>query len=198
MNTLQKKIDIRKVAFTFILLLIITRKYLITFMNPNINIGLVKSLLFYGSIGGLLVLFIADRKKTFSEIVLVGLCFLLYLINREGAILLIALLAVAAKIIDDRYIVKNYLVISGVFLVSALIIFNVFPWLEYNQDVHYRYMKNIDALVVRMDYGLGNPNAIFYFMVTIYSAYIFLRFKKYNLIDRIILFGSVFFIYQTI
>ena len=41
MNTLQKKIDIRKVAFTFILLLIITRKYLITFMNPNINIGLV-------------------------------------------------------------------------------------------------------------------------------------------------------------
>lgn len=197
MNTLQKKIDIRKVAFTFILLLIITRKYLISFMNPNINIGLVKSLLFYGSIGGLLVLFITDRKKTVSEIVLVGLCFLLYLINREGAILLIALLAVAAKNIDDRYIVKNYLVISGVFLVSALIIFNVFPWLEYNQDVHYRYMKNIDALVVRMDYGLGNPNAIFYFMVTIYSAYIFLRFKKYNLIDRIILFGSVFFIYQT-
>ena len=195
MNSLSKKIDIRKIAFTFILLLIITRKYLISFVNPNIDIGLVKSLLFYGSIAGLLVLFITDSKKTISEIILVGMCFLLYLINREGAILLIVLLAVASKNIDDRYIVKNYLVITAIFLVGALIIFNVFPWLEYNQEVHYRYMKKIDDLVVRMDYGLGNPNAIFYNMVTIYSAYIFLRFKKYNLIDRIILFGSVFFIY---
>ena len=197
MNSLSKKIDIRKIAFTFILLLIITRKYLISFINPSIDIGLVKSLLFYGSILGLLILFITDSKKSVSEIILVGICFILYLLNREGAILLIVLLAVSAKNIDDRYIVKNYLIMTAIFLVGALIIFNVFPWLEHNQEVHYRYMIKIDALVVRMDYGLGNPNAIFYYMVTIYSAYIFLRFKKYNFIDRIILFASAFFIYQT-
>ena len=133
MNSLSKKIDIRKIAFTFILLLIITRKYLISFINPSIDIGLVKSLLFYGSILGLLILFITDSKKSVSEIILVGICFILYLLNREGAILLIVLLAVSAKNIDDRYIVKNYLIMTAIFLVGALIIFNVFPWLEHNQ-----------------------------------------------------------------
>ena len=104
MNSLSKKIDIRKIAFTFILLLIITRKYLISFINPSIDIGLVKSLLFYGSILGLLILFITDSKKSVSEIILVGICFILYLLNREGAILLIVLLAYCNKLIVSMLI----------------------------------------------------------------------------------------------
>ena len=197
MNSLSKRVDVRKIVFTLILFLIITRKYMISFISPEVNLNSVKSLLFYGAIGGLFILFITDRKKSVSEIVLVGICTILYLINREGAILLIVLLAVSAKRIDDRYIVKNYLIMTSIFLLIALLVYNVFPWLESNQDVHYRYMKDIDSLVVRMDYGLGNPNAIFYNMVTIYAAYIFLRFKNYNFVDRIILFGSAIFIYQT-
>ncbi len=47
-------------------------------------------------------------------------------------------------------------------------------------------------LVTRMDFGLGNPNSVFYHMVTIYARYIFLRYKDYNKWDRIILFGSAF------
>ncbi len=124
--------------------------------------------------------------------VLVGVCVLLYLLNREGAILLIVLLAVSAKQIDDKFIVKNYLIISACFLMVAILLFNLFPSLIFNQEVHYRYIEKIDMLVTRMDFGLGNPNSVFYHMVTIYAAYIFLRYKDYNKWDRIILFGSAF------
>ena len=197
MTNLTKKFDVRKIAFTLALILIIVRKYMISFINPEINVNSIKSLLFYGSIGILGLLFILDNKKSISEILLVFICSVLYILNREGAILLIVLLAVAAKRLDDNYIVKNYLIISVIFLIAVILIFNLFPWLEGNQEVHYRYIKDIDSLVPRMEYGLGNPNAVFYHMITIYAAYIFLRFKNYNLIDRLILFGSVFFIYKT-
>jgi len=197
MNSLTKKIDVNKIAFTLALTLIIVRKYMISFIDPNIDISSVKSILFYGAIGILGLIFILNNKKSMTEILLVFTCGVMYILNREGAILLIVLLATASKKIDDKYIVKNYLFISAVFLISVILIFNLFPWLETNQEVHYRYIESTDSLVPRMDYGLGNPNAVFYHMITIYSAYIFLRFKNYNLIDRIILFGSVFFIYKT-
>ncbi len=197
MTSLTKKFDMRKMAFTLALTLIIVRKYMISFIDPEIDVNSIKSILFYGSIGILGLLFIFDNRKSISELLLVFACGILYILNREGAILLIVLLAVAAKRIDDKYIVKNYLIISVLFLIAAILIFNLFPWLEGNQEVHYRYIEKIDSLVPRMDYGLGNPNSVFYHMLTIYGAYIFLRFKNYNLVDRIILFGSVFFIYKT-
>ncbi|WP_042271316.1 hypothetical protein [[Clostridium] dakarense] len=197
MTDLSKKIDIRKIAFTAVLFFIILRKYMISFVDPDINIGIIKSALFYSSIGILMLLFLFDKKKSITEMVLVGACVLLYILNREGAILLIVLLAVSAKQINDKYIVKNYLIISACFLISAILLFNLFPSFEFNQEVHYRYIKKLDVLVPRMDFGLGNPNAVFYNMVTIYAAYIFLRYKNYNKWDRIILFGSAFFIYQA-
>lgn len=49
--------------------------------------------------------------------------------------------------------------------------------------------------VIRMDFGFGNLNSVFYYMVIIYVVYIFLRYKDYNKWDRIILFGFVFFVY---
>lgn len=197
MDNLLKKVDIRKIAFTLVLFMIISRKYIISFVSPEINMNIVKSLLFYASIGILGLLFITERKKSMSELFLVGSCCILYLLNREGAILLIVLLATVVKNLDDKYVIKNYLLISGIFLVIALLVFNLFPWLEFNKEIHYRYIAKTDSLAVRMDYGLGNPNAIFYHMVTIYAAYIFLRFKKYNMVDRVILFASTYFIYET-
>lgn len=197
MMDLSQKVNVRKIAFTTALFLIILRKYMISFVDPDIDIGTIKSALFYSSIGILMLLFLFDNKKSITEIVLVGACVLLYILNREGAILLIVLLAVSAKQISDDYIVKNYLIISACFLVAAIFLFNLFPSLEFNQEVHYRYIKKIDELIPRMDFGLGNPNAAFYHMVTIYAAYIFLRYKNYNKWDRIILFGSAIFIYQA-
>ncbi|MBO3443029.1 polysaccharide polymerase [Clostridium sp. CCUG 7971] len=197
MTNLSKKVNIKKIAFTTVLFFIILRKYMISFVDPDINIGVIKSALFYSSIGILMLLFLFDKKKSITEIVLVGSCILLYILNREGAILLIVLLAVSAKQINDKYIVKNYLVISACFLIGVILLFNLFPSLEFNQEVHYRYIKKLDELVPRMDFGLGNPNAVFYNMVTIYAAYIFLRYKNYNKWDRVILFGSAFFVYQA-
>ena len=191
MKTLNddRNIMIRKYLYIFVLFIILLRKYMISFIDPNMDIGMIKSALFYSSIGILMLLFLFDKRKSITEMVLVGVCVLLYLLNREGAILLIVLLAVSAKQIDDKFIVKNYLIISACFLMVAILIFN--------QEVHYRYIEKIDMLVTRMDFGLGNPNSVFYHMVTIYAAYIFLRYKDYNKWDRIILFGSAFFVYQT-
>ncbi|MGX4598597.1 polysaccharide polymerase [Faecalimicrobium sp. JNUCC 81] len=197
MMDLSQKVNVRKIAFITALFFIILRKYMISFIDPDMDIGTIKSALFYSSIGILMLLFLFDKRKSITEMVLVGACVLLYILNREGAILLIVLLAVSAKQIDDKYIVKNYLIISACFLIGAILLFNLFPSLEFNQEVHYRYIKKIDVLVPRMDFGLGNPNAVFYHMVTIYAAYIFLRYKNYNKWDRIILFGSAFFVYQT-
>lgn len=197
MMDLSQKVNVRKIAFITALFFIILRKYMISFIDPDMDIGTIKSALFYSSIGILMLLFLFDKRKSITEMVLVGACVLLYILNREGAILLIVLLAVSAKQIDDKYIVKNYLIISACFLIGAILLFNLFPSLEFNQEVHYRYIKKLDVLVPRMDFGLGNPNAVFYHMVTIYAAYIFLRYKNYNKWDRIILFGSAFFVYQT-
>ena len=197
MINLTKKIDVNKIAFTLALILIITRKYMMSFINPDIDINFIKSFLFYSSIVILGLIFIFDSRKSISEILLVFACGILYILNREGAILLMVLLAVSAKNIDDKYIVKNYLIISVLFLVAVILIFNLCPWLKTNNEIHYRYIEKTNSLVPRMDYGLGNPNAVFYRMIPIYGAYIFLRFKNYNLIDRLILFGSVFFIYKT-
>lgn len=197
MTSLIKKLDLNKIAFSLALILIISRKYMMSFIDPNIDINSIKSLLFYSSIGILGLIFIFDSKKSISEIALVFVCGILYILNREGAILLMVLLAVAAKKIDDKYIVKNYLIISVIFLIAVILIFNLFPWLKNNNQIHYRYIAKTNSSVPRMDYGLGNPNSVFYRMIPIYGAYIFLRFKNYNLIDRLILFGSVFFIYKT-
>ncbi len=197
MNALSKKTNVKNVIFTLVLFSIILRKYMISFVDPSINIGLIKSILFYGSIATLGILFLLDSKKSITEILLVAGCSILYIINREGAILLIVLLAVAAKNIDDKYIVKNYLIISVIFLTISILIFNLFPWLEYNHEVHYRYIDALNISVPRLDYGLGNPNAVFYHMVTIYTAYIFLRFEKYNNWDRLLLFGTSILIYQN-
>ena len=197
MMDLSQKVNVRKIAFITALFFIILRKYMISFIDPDVDIGTIKSALFYSSIGILMLLFLFDKRKSITEMVLVGACVLLYILNREGAILLIVLLAVSAKQIDDKYIVKNYLIISVCFLIGAILLFNLFPSLEFNQEVHYRYIKKLDVLVPRMDFGLGNPNAVFYHMVTIYAAYIFLRYKNYNKWDRLILFGSAFFVYQT-
>ena len=188
MTSLIKKLDLNKIAFSLALILIISRKYMMSFIDPNIDINSIKSLLFYSSIGILGLIFIFDSKKSISEIALVFVCGILYILNREGAILLMVLLAVAAKKIDDKYIVKNYLIISVIFLIAVILIFNLFPWLKNNNQIHYRYIAKTNSSVPRMDYGLGNPNSVFYRMIPIYGAYIFLRFKKYNFIDRIILF----------
>ena len=78
MTNLTKKFDVRKIAFTLALILIIVRKYMISFINPEINVNSIKSLLFYGSIGILGLLFILDNKKSISEILLVFICCVFY------------------------------------------------------------------------------------------------------------------------
>ena len=45
MTNLAKKFDISKIAFTLALILIIVRKYMMSFINPEIDVNSIKSLL---------------------------------------------------------------------------------------------------------------------------------------------------------
>ena len=71
MTSLIKKLDLSKIAFTLALILIIVRKYMISFINPEIDVNAIKSLLFYCSIGILGLLFILDNRKSIYELLLV-------------------------------------------------------------------------------------------------------------------------------
>lgn len=190
-----EKFHIKEILFTLALIAIISRKYIMTFANRVVDTGPLGSLLFYGSMGILGLMFFMDFKKNITEIILVLISSIIYVFNGEGAILVLVLLAIAGKKICDKYIAKNYLIISTILLIITLIVFNAFPWLQTNSEVHYKYIKLLNTFIPRLDFGLGNPNFLYLFMVPIYVAYIFLRFKNYNNIDRIIMFGSVLFIY---
>ncbi|MFN1889556.1 hypothetical protein ACK2FJ_13080 [Clostridioides difficile] len=65
MKTLNddRNIMIRKYLYIFVLFIILLRKYMISFIDPNMDIGMIKSALFYSSIGILMLLFYLTREK---------------------------------------------------------------------------------------------------------------------------------------
>ncbi len=65
MKTLNddRNIMIRKYLYIFVLFIILLRKYMISFIDPNMDIGMIKSALFYSSIGILMLLFYLIREK---------------------------------------------------------------------------------------------------------------------------------------
>jgi len=117
-----------KVIFTIALFMIILRKYMTALIStPSTQIVLIQSALFYVSIGLLGVLFLMDANKTHIEILLLVFCVALYLLNRNGTMLVFVLLASGIKNISDNYVVKNYLIISTFLLCGFVLIFNLFP-----------------------------------------------------------------------
>lgn len=93
----DRNIMIRKYFYIFVLFIILFRKYMILFIDLNMDIGMIKLVLFYFLIGILMLFFLFDKRKSIIEMVLVGVCVLFYLLNREGVILLIVLLVVLVK-----------------------------------------------------------------------------------------------------
>lgn len=185
-----------KLIFTIALSMIILRKYLTTLIsNPSVEVVLIQSTLFYIAIGLLVVLFIMDGNKKHLEIFIIIACTIIYIFNKNGTILMLVLLAMSIKHLDDNYVVKNYLIISVIFLCVFILLFNLFPELQTNNTVSYKYVSGNSAPVPRLDFGLGNPNSAFFFMITIFCAYIFLRFKSYNLLDRVIIIIPTVMVY---
>lgn len=185
-----------KVIFTIALFMIILRKYMTALIStPSTQIVLIQSALFYVSIGLLGVLFLMDGNKKRIEILLLVFCVALYLLNRNGTMIVFVLLASGIKNISDNYVVKNYLIISTFLLCGFVLIFNLFPELQSASLVAYRFSTS--SFATRFDFELGNPNSAYFFMLPILCSYIFLRFKDYNVFDRVLIIVLTIFIYSV-
>lgn len=195
MNILEKRSEnTSKVLFSLTLFIILLRRYMVFNLEPTSFIDKSSSILFYGSIGLLLIQFLLIKKHNITELAIFLTSCALYVFTKEGAILVLILLAISIKDIDDRYVVKNYLIMNAMFIIAFVLIGNFLPDLIKISDLHYRLKDGI--YVARNCFGLHNPNLIFFYTIGIYAAYIFLRFDEYNMMDRAILLLVTLFIYK--
>lgn len=190
----NKNIDINRILYTFTLILILLRKYTISMFAEGIVPNIVLSGLFYASIGLLFIQFFIRKKHNLIEIGLFFISCILYVFTREGSILTIILLSISIIDIDDDYVVKSYIITTCVFIVMA-ILFGTFAT-DFVQvtDTHYRLVGA--EYIERQTFGFGNPNSTFLFILPIYAGYIYFRFDKYNIYDRMILLVTTLFIYS--
>lgn len=90
--------------------------------------------------------------------------------------------------ISNEYLVKNYLFITAIFFLG-MILLNLFGMLPDSVNIHYRGDS------IRNDFGFGNPNAPFLAALPLYAGYIYLRFDKYDIYDRLLLLTVSFVLY---
>lgn len=186
--------NLNKALFTFTLTIILLRRYMIFNLEPTAFIERSSSMLFYGSIALLVLQFLLIKNHNITELAIFLVSCGLYVFTREGAILVLILLAISVRDIDDEYVVKNYLIINVLFIIAFVLIGNFLPDLIKISDTHYRFKDGI--YIVRNCFGLHNPNLVFFYSIGVYAAYIFLRFDKYNMMDRAILLFVTLFIYK--
>ena len=196
MNSLRsddKILRINSFLYTITLIMILARKYMISIIREDILPGGLMSLLFYGSIGLLFLKFVIQKNHNKTEIMLFLTAVLLYVFTREGSILVIILLSIAVKEIEDDYVVKSYILLNLIFIVTCILIGNLMPYVAQVPEVHYRIIDG--QYIPREAFGFANPNSIFLLALSIYAGYIYLRFDDYNKYDRVLLIVTTLFIY---
>ena len=196
MNSLRsddKILRINSFLYTITLIMILARKYMISIIREDILPGGLMSLLFYGSIGLLFLKFVIQKNHNKTEIMLFLTAVLLYVFTRKGSILVIILLSIAVKEIEDDYVVKSYILLNLIFIVTCILIGNLMPYVAQVPEVHYRIIDG--QYIPREAFGFANPNSIFLLALSIYAGYIYLRFDDYNKYDRVLLIVTTLFIY---
>ena len=196
MNSLNKsKSNIIGVSlYTLTLFIILLRKYMISILRTDIPIDGITPLLFYGSIGLLFLQFIIRKKHNITELLIFITSCILYALTREGSILVLILLAISIRDIDDEYVVKSYMLLNLIFIFGCMLIGNLMPHIAQVPEIHYRIKQG--AYIARETFGFSNPNSVFLFLLPIYAGYIYLRFDKYNMLDRVLLIATTVYIYQ--
>lgn len=196
MNSLNKnKSNLIYVGlYTLTLFIILLRKYSISILKKEMVPASITSVLFYSSIALLFLQFIIRKKHNITELLIFVSACVLYILTREGSILVLILLAISVRDIDDKYVVKSYMVLNLLFIFACMLIGNLMPYIAQVPEVHYRVIEG--AYVARETFGFTNPNSIFLFVLPVYAGYIYLRFDKYDVFDRIILIVTTFYIYN--
>ncbi|WP_257430976.1 polysaccharide polymerase [Metaclostridioides mangenotii] len=183
-----------KMLYTLTLIMVMLRKYMISILKLDSPALKIVPILFYASIALLLIQFIMKKYHNKSEIASFLIACALYIFTREGSILFMILLAISIRDIDDKYVVKSYLIMTLVFMIGCMLLSNLFPYITQVEETHYRLVKGV--YVLRETFGFSNPNSVFLFSLPIYAAYIFLRFDNYNRYDRLLLIVMTIFIYS--
>lgn len=191
----SKKIDkINKGLFLLALFCIIVRRHIIIFIDKDVQIGAVNSLLLYGALGLFLLQFLINKQRSKKGIYFLGASIILFLFNRDGAVLALVLMALAMEHIDTRFMVKSFFSMHVILFVLGMLISMILPDIAHRPEMHYRIVDGYNS--VRYSFGTGNPNSVFLALLPVYTGYIYLRFEKYNIWDRLFIIASMLVVYS--
>lgn len=155
--------------------LIILKKYL-SIISANDMIQIV----FFANF--LVLLFgVVISKYKISMLLLALLFGITYIFSRNAEFLIIVLYLLLSKTIKVEKYCFYYFLINIIFF-SIVLICNKFGFIH-SSDIYYRLVDGMKEN--RNDYGFGNPNSVFVFMIPIFTYYIYRRFDCWNILDTI-------------
>lgn len=188
LNILDKK-NINILYFFMIMFFVLT-KYVTIIFNDILDITtfLTKVPYILFLICMFLKIYLLKIEK--SEYIYLIISFLLYILTKDKSILIYTLIALASKDINFKDIVKYYFYINLIAfsLIVILVLINILP------DVGpISYRAGTDKL--REDFGFLNPNTPFFNLTPIIAGYLYIRYKNYNIIDRLTLISLILIVY---
>jgi hypothetical protein len=190
-----KRLDmINKSIYLLGLFFIIFRKQMIIFVDMDVQSASLNSLLLYGAIGLFLLQYMVNKFHSKKGIYFLGIAGLLFLITRDGAILSIVVMALAMEKLNDKFIVKSFFTIQIILFICGVLCSIFFPEITHRPEMHYRVVNGYNY--ARYSFGTGNPNAVFSMLLPVYAGYIYLRYDKYNIFDRLAIILSALVIYS--
>lgn len=193
-NQLIKKIEKCKFIFVLTLFIITFKYYVFLVFNTNLKIGIPKvwslstNFIYLSCIIGLLLYLKSDIKD--KLLIMIGV--IITLLSKNENIMIFFILAIYAKNneISIKEIILYYTVINLTMFIGILTLYT-FGILGNGVYTHYRNG------VARIDFGFGNPNVPFLCLLPILAGYIYLKFDKYSIIDRVIIVLIVIYIYRN-
>lgn len=188
----NKHIDMCKGIFILTLFTITLKYYVFLVFNTNLKIGTPKPLSLIMNAIYLICLFgiLLYLKSDIKDKLLIGIGLIITILSRDENIMIFFLLAIYAKNnnISVREIVIYYTTINLMMFLGILVLYMT-GILGNGVYTHYRNG------VARIDFGFGNPNVPFLCLLPILSGYIYLKYDKYSILDRIIIVAVVMYIY---
>lgn len=193
-NELREKTRNCQVIYILLIYFLIAKRYMHLIYNnilykENPIVGITVFLF-----GLFLALNLIVSKVTKSDIILLIFGGLTFILCKEQLLLIYIIMAISAKNIDNDKIIKYYIGFNLLFLL-IVVIGNTIGIIPDTTDLHYRIINGVQK--IRHDFGFGNPNAMFFYLMPIYTGYIYIRYEKYNWIDRILLWSVAIFVCVT-
>ncbi|MEG0180813.1 MAG: hypothetical protein RRZ84_01565 [Romboutsia sp.] len=189
-----KKLDkINKGIFLVALFCTISRKYINYFLDKAVPIGGTLSYLLYLSLGLFLLQFLINKNRSKRGIIFLIISSFLFVVTGEGSILALTLMGLGMEVINEKFAIKSYFSMHVILFVGCVIFVAIFPDIGHRQEMHYRIVDGYN--IARYSFGSGNPNSVLFALLPTYTAYIYLRFDKYNMWDRILIGLSLYVVY---